>query len=129
MPIRLIDAASPRTLEIGGAVFHYRHANGDRVRSVLARAVNARTGAPDGEDAAMRLVAEHVFDWSGIEGADGAPLPWPAAGKGYGGEEKPSAEDVAQRVALLSCLPWNVQSRLDASVAVTFTESTNSGKG
>jgi len=73
--------------------------------------------------------APSAFDWSGIEGADGAPLPWPAAGKGYGGEEKPSAEDVAQRVALLSCLPWNVQSRLDASVAVTFTESTNSGKG
>ena len=136
MPIVLIDRRAPQRIAFGGASITLYEASGDRVLAEIRRGARAAHASPDtateaSTEAAVRLVAGCVTDWSGVEDATGAAIPWPDAGAAVGvaGVPEPSASALAARRALLALLPWDVLSRLDAAAARSWEAAQGSGKG
>lgn len=130
MPIRLTDPTKPEVLDLGDGVrFHYTKAPADRVRDSYRRYTKRETGEIDSGRMAEGLVAEHVFEWEGVEDANGQPIPWPGRGKGYGREEQASPEEIGKRRDLLPYLPAGIVSRLEALVIALYREAQASGKG
>ena len=136
MPIVLTDRRTTKTLTFGDATITLYEAAGDRVLAEIRRGARDAMGRPSEVDSVslagtLRLLAEIVTDWTGVQDATGAPVPWPEPGAALGpsGTSAPSPAALALRRDLLAVLPWNVISELDAAAARGWREGQDSGKG
>lgn len=152
MPCILSNPEQRLELTVFGVRVSYYEASGDLILFDVIRADRLPDGTPKDRDVALRVVAEHVCDWSNVaerawfkgdervaadtEGAEqrAVDVPYPAAGKKPRPTgAPPTAEhvtdaDVAARIAVLRRLPWNVLRDMDNAVGRAYVEAALSGK-